>query len=144
MTTSSVALGLILIVDDKPANLVLLQQDLEEEGFDVAAAESGHVCVKLAKDLTPDVILLDIKMPVMDGIETCKRLKSDTDTADIPVLFLTASGDSDDLLAQCLEAGATDFLQKPYNAAQLVARVSSQVRLRRTQARLKRLESRGG
>lgn len=132
--------GLILIVDDKPANLLLLQQDLENEGFDVAAAESGHSCLSLAGDLAPDVILLDIKMPGMDGIETCRRLKADGRTADIPVLFLTASGDDDALLAQCLEAGATDFLQKPYNPLQLVARVSSQVRLRRTQARLKRLE----
>jgi sigma-B regulation protein RsbU (phosphoserine phosphatase) len=98
------------------------------------------VCLQLASDLAPDVILLDIKMPVMDGIETCKRLKEQVGTKDIPVLFLTASGDGDEVLAQCLEAGATDFLSKPYNPLQLVARVSSQVRLRRTQARLKRLE----
>lgn len=140
MSESPSGQGLILIVDDKPANLLLLQQDLESEGFDVAAAESGYSCLSLAGDLAPDVILLDIKMPGMDGIETCKRLKADGKTADIPVLFLTASGDDDALLALCLEAGATDFLQKPYNPLQLVARVSSQVRLRRTQARLKRLE----
>lgn len=132
--------GKILIVDDKAANLMLLQQDLEGEGFDVETADSGAGCLLAVATWQPDVILLDIKMPGMDGIECCRRLRALPQTQETPILFLTASGDSDDLLAACLTAGGSDFLQKPYNPTQLVARVQSQVRLARTQAQLKRLE----
>lgn len=135
--------GKILIVDDKAANLMLLQQDLEGEGFDVEVADSGAACLAAVEDYQPDVILLDIKMPGMDGIECCRRLRARPQTQETPILFLTASGDSDDLLAACLTAGGSDFLQKPYNPTQLVARVQSQVRLSRTQAQLKRLETSG-
>ena len=136
--------GRVLIVDDKPANLMLLQQDLEGEGFDVETADSGAGCLHAAKTFRPDVILLDIKMPGMDGIETCRRLRLEASTAETPILFLTASGDSDDLLASALSSGGSDFLQKPYNPITLVARVQSQIRLARTQAALRRLESSGG
>ncbi|MDP2340063.1 MAG: response regulator [Deltaproteobacteria bacterium] len=132
--------GKVLIVDDKQANLMLLQQDLEGEGFDVECADSGAACLAAVVDYRPDVILLDIKMPGMDGIECCRQLRTLPQTQETPILFLTASGDSDDLLAACLTAGGSDFLQKPYNPTALVARVQSQIRLSRTQAALKRLE----
>jgi CheY-like chemotaxis protein len=140
MSSEQATMGKVLVVDDKAANLMLLQQDLESEGFDVEIADSGPACLEAVRTFRPDVILLDIKMPGMDGIEVCRRLRAQRDTAELPVLFLTASGDSDDLLAACLSAGGTDFLQKPYNPVQLIARVQSQVRLARTQLQLKRLE----
>jgi CheY-like chemotaxis protein len=140
MSSEQATMGKILVVDDKAANLMLLQQDLESEGFDVEIADSGPACLEAVRTFRPDVVLLDIKMPGMDGIEVCRRLRAQRETAELPVLFLTASGDSDDLLASCLSAGGTDFLQKPYNPVQLIARVQSQVRLARTQLQLKRLE----
>jgi CheY-like chemotaxis protein len=135
-----VSKGRVLIVDDKPANCMLLQEDLESEGFEVATADGGVAGIAEALRFHPDVILLDIKMPGMDGMETCRRLRQQPATSAVPVLFLTASGDSPELLNECLSAGGNDFLQKPYNPVTLVARVLGQIRLARTESALKRLE----
>jgi CheY-like chemotaxis protein len=132
--------GRVLVVDDKPANLMLLQEDLESEDFVVATAQGGEAGLAEAVAFMPDVILLDIKMPGMDGIDTCRHIRTDTRIKHIPVLFLTASGDSDEILQQCLQAGGNDFLQKPYNPVTLVARVLGQIRLAKTEHALRRME----
>jgi DNA-binding response OmpR family regulator len=106
----------------------------------VATADGGVAGIAEALRFHPDVILLDIKMPGMDGMETCRRLRQQPATSAVPVLFLTASGDSPELLNECLSAGGNDFLQKPYNPVTLVARVLGQIRLARTESALKRLE----
>jgi len=131
--------GRVLVVDDVEANRELLSQELEDEGFEVATASSGAECLARAHASPPDVILLDIQMAGMDGIETCRRLKEDPATAHVPVLFVTANRDDDDEIAlAALAAGGNDFLTKPYSAPILLARVTCQITIARAHARLRR------
>ncbi len=129
--------GKVLVVDDVEANRELLSQDLEEEGFEVLTAASGPECLAAAAQHHPDVVLLDLHMAGMDGIETCRRLKEDPHTADIPVLFITAARSDDAITIDALRAGGNDFLSKPYSAPILVARVTCQVTIARAHARLR-------
>ena len=131
--------GHVLVVDDVLANRELLAQDLEDEGFRVETAASGQACLDLAVSDPPDVILLDIQMPGMTGIETCRRLKQNPATMGIPVLFVTASRDDEALTVEALGAGGNDFLSKPYSPAILRARVSCQLTIARTQERLRKM-----
>ena len=131
--------GRVLVVDDNTANRELLAQDLEEEGFEVLTAASGPECIQLAESQAPTVILLDIQMPGMDGIETCRRLKASPPTAHIPILFVTAKRTDDESAVEALSAGGNDFLPKPYSPPILFARVSSQVTIARAQARLRQM-----
>ena len=130
--------GKVLVVDDVRANRELLSQDLEEEGFEVTSVTSGLECIEAATANPPHVILLDIQMAGMDGIETCRRLKADPSTMHIPVLFVTANRTDDDTAVEALEAGGNDFLTKPYSPPILVARVSCQITLARAHARLRK------
>jgi len=131
--------GRVLVVDDVEANRELLCQELEDEGFEVASASSGAECLALAHAAPPEVILLDIQMAGMDGIETCRRLKEDPVTAHVPVLFVTANRADDEKTAlAALAAGGNDFLTKPYSPPILVARVTSQITIARGHARLRR------
>jgi len=131
--------GRVLVVDDVEANRELLSQELEEEGFEVASASSGAECLARAHAAPPEVILLDIQMAGMDGIETCRRLKDDPVTAHIPVLFVTANrADDEETAVAALAAGGNDFLTKPYSPPILVARVTSQITIARAHARLRR------
>jgi diguanylate cyclase (GGDEF)-like protein len=131
--------GRILVVDDSLANRELLSQELEDEGFEVETAESGPECLELAHSWHPEVILLDIQMPGMDGIETCRKLKENAETKDIPVLFVTAKRTDDDSVVEALQAGGNDFLPKPYSPPILFARVSSQLSIARAHAQLRRM-----
>lgn len=119
----------VLVVDDLPANVKLLEAKLNSEYYDVLTANSGAGCLKLAKEQQPDIILLDVMMPEMDGFETCRRLKADPAVAHIPVVMVTALSDVKDRV-QGLESGADDFLTKPINDLALFARVRSLVRLK--------------
>ena len=119
----------VLVVDDVLPNVKLLEAKLSREYFDVLTAMSGPEALELVATETPDIILLDVMMPEMDGFEVCRRLKSDPKTMHIPVVMVTALSDTSDRV-QGLEAGADDFLTKPVNDIALFARVKSLVRLK--------------
>lgn len=113
---------IVLVVDDSPDALSLINDALETEGLDVLVALEGKQALTIAKRIRPDVILLDAVMPVMDGFETCRQLKENTDLSDIPVIFMTGLSDTDDIV-RGLEAGGVDYLIKPINPAELIARM---------------------
>jgi two-component system, OmpR family, alkaline phosphatase synthesis response regulator PhoP len=111
----------VLVVDDERDIVDLLRYNLSKEGYDVIAAHNGKEALEKAA-FDPDLVILDVMMPILDGFETCKRLKSDPRTSQIPVIFLTASSSEvDEVLG--LELGADDYIQKPISPRKLVARV---------------------
>lgn len=125
----------ILTVDDTPENLLLLNGILQRADYTVRAANSGTRALKIAEREAPELILLDINMPEMDGYEVCRALKSRPELAAIPVIFLSALHDvSDKLLG--FEAGAVDYVTKPFEEAEVLARVETQLRLYRLQREL--------
>lgn len=121
----------VLVVDDILPNVKLLEAKLSSEYYDVLTATSGEEALRRAEQDSPDIILLDVMMPGMDGFEVCRRIKGNLATAHIPVVMVTALTDSVDKV-RGLEAGADDFLSKPVNDTALMARVRSLVRLKMT------------
>lgn len=119
----------VLVVDDVPTNVKLLQAKLASEYFDVITAEDGPSALEITDSQSPDIILLDVMMPHMDGYEVCRRIRANPKTTHIPVIMVTALGDVSDRV-RGLEAGADDFLTKPVNETALFARVRSLVRLK--------------
>lgn len=120
--------GVILIVDDNPTNLELLLDFLEKSGFKVLVSEDGISAVEMAEYASPDLILLDVLMPEIDGFETCRRLKSNPATHNIPVIFLTALADKIDQVTG-LNLGAVDYITKPLAHDEVLARVKIHLRL---------------
>lgn len=121
--------ALILVVDDTPANVMLLEAKLNNEYYDVVTAADGFEALKQAKEHSPDLILLDVMMPGMDGFETCRQMKADHEISHIPVVMVTALNSPEDRV-NGLQAGADDFLTKPIDDAALMARVRSLVRIK--------------
>jgi DNA-binding response OmpR family regulator/anti-sigma regulatory factor (Ser/Thr protein kinase) len=121
----------VLCVDDTPTNLDLLDAILRAAGYEVLRAPSGGDGLRLARSERPDAILLDVMMPGLDGFAVCRLLKADPQTADIPVVLLTASAGGQDEVVRGLELGATDYVTKPFRKPVLLARVSAMVALRR-------------
>ena len=119
----------ILIVDDNPTNLSVIVEFLEDSGLTVLVSQDGKSSLKRAKFAKPDIILLDVLMPGIDGYETCSLLKSDPETQDIPVIFMTALSDTEDKL-KGFEMGAVDYVTKPIQAAEVLARIKLHLQLR--------------
>lgn len=118
----------ILIVDDMPANLEMLRGILSQEGYRVRAATNGKQALQLAASKPPDVILMDINMPEMDGLEACRRLKSTPLLTDIPVLFISANEDVNAIDA-AFKAGGVDYVTKPFRPREVLVRVQNQLSL---------------
>ncbi|HEY9876156.1 MAG TPA: response regulator, partial [Candidatus Obscuribacterales bacterium] len=114
--------GIILIVDDIPANLGVLFDFLAYSGFKVLVARDGESAIQKVEYALPDLILLDVLMPRMDGFETCRRLKENESTKDIPIIFMTALTDTVDKV-KGLSLGAVDYITKPFQHEEVLARV---------------------
>lgn len=119
-------LGYILIVDDQPVNLNLLSGMLKKEGYNVRKVTDGQSALNLAKTELPEMILLDILMPEMDGYEVCKKLKSNEQTATIPVIFLSALSETEDKV-KAFEVGGVDYISKPFIFPEVIARIKTQL-----------------
>ncbi len=119
----------ILVVDDEPRGFDVIEAQLYREGYNLTYASSGIEALSRLETIEPDVILLDVMMPQMDGIEVCRRLKSDANCKHIPIIMVTALSSKEDL-ARALDAGADDFLTKPVNGVELRARVRSMLRIK--------------
>jgi diguanylate cyclase (GGDEF)-like protein len=120
---------LILIVDDTVKNLQLLGSVLKAENYKIALATNGNQAVMIANDINPDLILLDVMMPELNGFETCKKLKGIHKTSEIPVIFLTAKVETEDII-EGFKVGAVDYVTKPFNTYELKARVKTHVELK--------------
>lgn len=118
----------ILIIDDLPENVFMLQDRLENEGYEVITAYDGKSGVAKAISDMPDLILLDVMMPELNGIEVCKLLKSEKATSDIPVIMVTAKS-SGEGVREGLEAGAFDYIKKPFEKVELLARINSALKV---------------
>jgi sigma-B regulation protein RsbU (phosphoserine phosphatase) len=129
------AKGNLLIVDDKPANLRLLSAMLTEQGYKVRSAINGPLALTAARAAAPDMILLDINMPEMNGYEVCERLKADPETHDIPVIFISALDETADKV-KAFTMGGVDYITKPFHLEEVLARVETHLALRRLQQRL--------
>src|SRR6266545_7682901 len=133
MTVSSTANADVLIVDDTPANLNVLSAILGKRGYRVRAAINGSLALKTAQKAPPDLILLDVQMPGMNGYQVCRQLKSEEPTRDIPVIFISALDDVLDKV-EAFQAGGVDYITKPFQIEEVLARVENQLALNRQRA----------
>jgi len=131
----------ILVVDDSRANLQLLSDILAQYGYIVRSAPNGHLALSSAHLDPPDLILLDIMMPEMNGYQICKHLKLNLGTRDIPVIFLSALDEAMDKV-KAFDVGGVDYITKPFQAREVVARVETHLDLRRLQVRLEKANAR--
>ncbi|MDP6775348.1 MAG: hybrid sensor histidine kinase/response regulator, partial [Candidatus Latescibacteria bacterium] len=120
----------ILLVDDTPANLKLLRQALEPEGYSILVATNGEAALKVAATAQPDLILLDVQMPGINGFETCRRLKADSAMADTPVIFVTARTETESVV-EGFHAGGIDYITKPFNNEEVLIRVQTHLKVSR-------------
>ncbi len=130
---------MILIVDDNPQSIKLLGSILDLKGYATAVATSGKEALQFLGKEIPDLILLDIMMPGMDGFEVCRSIKNDKNARETPVIFLTARRDIDDLV-RGFEAGGIDYVTKPFNSTELLIRVKTHLDLKKARDEIKRLK----
>ncbi|HRZ78382.1 MAG TPA: response regulator transcription factor [bacterium] len=117
----------ILAVDDEEDILNLIKYNLEREGFKVETAANGEMAVRIARENAPDLILLDLMLPGMDGLDVCRILKNDRNTSKVPIVMLTARGEESDIVTG-LEIGADDYITKPFSPRVLIARIKTILR----------------
>ncbi len=127
---------MVLIVDDTPKNIQLIGSILMEQEYRISVAKNGREALKVVKEVKPDIILLDIMMPEMDGFETCMHLKDSQETKDIPVIFLTAKIEPEDIV-KAFELGAVDYVIKPFNAKELLVRINTHLELKFAHEKIK-------
>jgi sigma-B regulation protein RsbU (phosphoserine phosphatase) len=130
MEKNNTATESILLVDDNPTNLQVLFQTLDGAGCKLLIAKNGEIAISIAGKALPDLILLDIMMPGIDGYEVCRQLKSNAATSDIPVIFLSALGDTEDKV-KGLQLGAVDYITKPFQPDEVIARVNTHLTIHR-------------
>lgn len=118
----------ILVIDDLPENVFMIQDRLENEGYEILTAYDGKSGIEKAQTELPDLILLDVMMPGINGIEVCKTLVNNKKTSDIPIILVTAKTGAEDT-KEGLDAGAYDYIKKPFNKIELLARVKSALKL---------------
>ena len=131
----------ILVIDDLSENVFMLQDRLEHEGYKVLTAYNGKSGIEKAQNELPDLILLDVMMPDINGFEVCKTLVNDSRTSDIPIILVTAKTDAEDI-KEGLESGAYDYIKKPINKIELLARVKSELKLSNANKLLVEVEKR--
>ena len=124
----------ILVVDDEEDLLELVRYNLSKEGYQVECVATGEDALKAARRQPPDLIVLDLMLPSVDGLEVCRRLKSDSKTRDVPIIMLTAKSEESDMIAG-LERGADDYIAKPFSPRVLGARIKALLRRHETQRR---------
>lgn len=128
----------ILLVDDTPEHIEFVVSILRENNYRLRIATKGSTALKLLKQHKPDLILLDVYMPEMNGFEVCKIIKNSSDFYDIPIIFLTASNDEESI-KRGFEVGAQDYIAKPFNIHELLARVNTHIKLKQQADSLKKL-----
>ena len=128
--------GRILVVDDTPNNLILLSRILSNSGYIVQLADNGATAIDMAMETIPDMILLDINMPVMDGYETCEKLKADASTRNIPVIFISALNETEDKI-RAFQIGGADYIPKPIEIKEVLARVNTHLANQRLRDQLR-------
>jgi len=131
----------ILVIDDLPENIFILQDRLAQEGYEVITAYGGNDGMEKAYSTLPDLILLDVMMPDMSGLDVCKTLVNDEKTRHIPIILVTAKAGAEDT-KEGLEAGAFDYIKKPFNRIELIARVKSALKLSEANHQLLEVEKR--
>lgn len=118
----------IMVVDDVPENIQILGKILRDEGYKIAPATNGRRALEMIPKVKPDLVLMDVMMPEMDGFEACRRMKESAEMKDIPVIFLSAKGESEDVI-QGFRYGGVDYIQKPFNSEELLVRVRNHLEL---------------
>ncbi len=135
MKTSDIEKGTVLVVDDQPEDMKVLISSLQECGLTILVARQGEHAIDLAEQFTPDVILLDVRMPGMEGFETCRRLRAHETTHSIPIIFMMASSETV-AKAKGFEVGGMDYLTKPFQPEEVIARVTAHLTIRKLQQQL--------
>jgi len=128
----------ILVADDQPANIQVVGNMLGKQGYEIVPASDGPTTLKRLALRLPDLILLDVLMPGMDGVEVCRRIRENPEWRDIPIIFLSAADDKE-VIVRALEAGGVDYVTKPFNSAEMLSRVRTHLALKAARDRLRKL-----
>lgn len=138
MNNLDLSQSLILIIDDISDNIQVMAKFLKSKNYEISFALSGEEGLETLKYIKPDLILLDLLMPKMDGLEVCSRIKKNPETSDIPIIFITGSPEENNLV-KAFEMGAADYITKPFKPLELLARVDHQLRIRKQSIELEKL-----